>query len=164
MALGFGTGCASTGKSVVREPMNVKFGQFKSATVEVSSTMEKPPEKLNEFMAQLESRIIAKLREEKSFERIYPAAATDSPSELRLVLMITGVRDIDNFNRVMWGAFAGQANTRAKFEVRKKETDQLLGSVDIEGKSSGGSVFAGTTTQAVDRVADEVVRIVREHM
>jgi len=160
----FGTGCASSGTSIVREPMNVKLGQYKSVTVEVSSAMEKPPEKLSEFMAQLESRIIAKLRDNKTFEKIYPAAATDSPSELRLLLRITGVRDIDNFNRVMWGAFAGQANTRARFEVREKQTDKLLGAVDIEGKSSGGSVFAGTTPESVDRVADEVVRAVQDNL
>jgi hypothetical protein len=40
----------------------------------------------------------------------------------------------------------------------------LLGSGEIEGKSSGGSVFAGTTTEAVDRVADEVVRLVHENI
>jgi hypothetical protein len=156
-------GCASTGESRTIQPLSVKLGQFKTAYVQVTSAMPKPPAKLDEFMVQLESRIIAKLRTEKTFANIY-SAADASPSELQIAVKITSVRDIDNLNRMMWGAFAGQANTRATVELRDRASGGLLGSVQVKGKSSGGSILAGTTAQAVDRVADEVVRLIRANM
>jgi hypothetical protein len=162
--LPFTTGCASSGKYSMRQPLSVKLALFKSAIIEVKSSLPKNPEKLDEFKVQLESRIIAKLRERKAFEKIYPAAANDQPSELHILVIITAVRDIDNYTRVMWGAFAGQANTQVTVELREKASGKLLGSAEIEGKSSGGSVFAGTTTEAVDRVADQVIQLVTENL
>ena len=160
----FVTGCESTGKSNLREPLTTKLSQFKSATVEVKSTVAKPPKRLDEFMAQLESRIIARLRSTNAFARIYPAAAIDSPSEIKILVTITKVRDIDNTDRIMWGAFAGQANSQATVELLEQPSGKLLGIGDIEGKSSGGSVIAGTTPEAVDRVADQVVRLIIENL
>jgi hypothetical protein len=156
------TGCASTGKSTMSQPLSVKLSKFKSATVEVKSTISKAPEKLDEFLVQLESRIIAKLRERKAFEKIYSQAETDSISDLRITVIITKMRDIDNFDRVMWGAFAGQAKTQAFVEFKEQTTGRLIGSGEIEGKSSNGTVLSGTTTEAVDRVADEVVNLVEQ--
>ncbi len=156
----FAAGCASTGNSTMSQPLSVKLSQFKSATVEVKSTIPKAPEKLDEFMEQLQSRIIVKLREQKAFEKIYSQAETDSHSDLRITVIITKIRDIDNFDRVMWGAFAGQAKTDATVEFTEQTTGKLIGSGEIEGKSSNGSVLAGTTPEAVDRVADEVVNLV----
>jgi uncharacterized protein DUF4410 len=158
------TGCASTGKSTMRQPFSVKLGQFKSATVEVKSEVPTAPERMDEFMVQLESRIIAKLRARKAFEKIYPHSASDSQSDLQILLIITRVRNVDNMDRLMWGAIAGQAKTQATVEVWEHATGNLLGAGDIEGKSSGGSVFAGTTPEAVDRVADEVVRLIAENL
>src|SRR2546430_13528433 len=42
-------------------------------------------------------------------------------------------------------------------------SDVCSSDLEVEGKSSGGTVFAGTTPESVDRVADEVVRIIREN-
>jgi len=160
----FVTGCQSTGKSNLREPLAVKLRQFKSTTVEVKSTVPKPPKRLDEFMAQLESRIIGRLRSTNAFAQIYPAAAIDSPSQLKILVTITKVRDIDNMTRLMWGAMAGQANTQATVELREQPSGKLLAIGDIEGKSSGGSIIAGTTPEAVDRVADQVVRLITENL
>jgi hypothetical protein len=160
----FATGCASTGNSTINQPFTAKLNQFKSATVEVKSTVANPPEKLDEFLEQLQIRTIVKLREAKAFEKIYSQAETDSHSDLRITVIITNVRDVDNFNRVMWGAFAGQAKTEATIEFNEQATGKLIGSGKIEGKSSNGTIFSGTTPEAVDRVADEVVKIVEENL
>lgn len=150
-------GCASTSTSTVRQPFTSKLGQFKSAAVEVKSTVAKPPAKLDEFMVQLESRIIAKLRSQNAFEKIF-SASSDAPSELQITVTLTQIRDVNTFNRVMWGAMAGTAKSEALLEIRERSTGKLIGANNILGKSSGGSVFAGTTAEAVERVADEVVR------
>src|SRR5690348_6698656 len=117
----FAAGCASTGQSKLSQPVAVKLSQFKTATVSVKSAVTKPPERMDEFMAQLESRIIAKLREQRAFEKVYPAAA-DSIGDLQIIITITSIRDINNFNRVMWGAFAGQASTRTKVELKEQSS------------------------------------------
>lgn len=160
----FVTGCASTGSSTINQPVSVKLSHFKSATVEVKSSMTNTPERLDEFMVQLENRIIAKLRARRAFEKIYSQAETDSHSDLQIILILTKVRDVDNFDRVMWGALAGQAKTEATLELREQATGNLIGSGKIEGKSSNGTVFSGTTTEAVDRVADQVVNLVEQNL
>jgi Domain of unknown function (DUF4410) len=148
----------------ISQPVAVKLSQFKSATVEVKSVMSETPEKLNEFMEQLRSRVIVKLRERRAFEKIYSQAETDSHSDLRITVIITRIRDIDNFDRVMWGAMAGRAKTEATVELTEQASGKLIGSGKIEGKSSNGSVLSGTTPQAVDRVADEVVNLVEKNL
>ena len=160
----FATGCASTANSTMNQPISVKLSQFKSATVEVKSGMSKTSERLDEFLEQLEGRIIVKLREQKAFEKIYSQAETDSRSDLHITVIITKMRDVDNYDRVMWGALAGQAKTEATVELREQTTGKLIGSGQIEGKSSNGTVLSGTTPQAVDRVADEVVKIVDQNL
>jgi hypothetical protein len=148
----------------MQQPLSVKLGQFRSATVEVKSALSKTPDRLDDFMVQLESRIIAKLRARRTFEKTNANAAKDSTEELEIQVIITSIRDVDNFDRVMWGAFAGQAKSKATITFTERASGKLIGSGEIEGKSSGGSVFAGTTVEAVDRVADEVVRLVVENL
>ena len=157
-------GCASTGNSTIDQPFSVKLGQYKSAKVEVKSTAANRPEKIDEFLEQLESRIIVKLRDMQTFEKIYSNADTDSHAELHIVVTITKIRDIDNYDRVMFGALAGQAKTTAMVEIKDEATGRLIGSGQIEGKSSNGTVLSGTTPQAVDRVADEVTNIIRKNL
>ena len=115
-------------------------------------------------MVQLENRIMADLRIQNVFQKVYSHAADpENDAQLGIRVTVASVRDVDNTDRLMWGAFAGQANTKALLEVREKATDKLLGSAQVEGISSGGSVMAGTTGEAVDRVADEVVMIILEN-
>ncbi|HEU6447891.1 MAG TPA: DUF4410 domain-containing protein [Verrucomicrobiae bacterium] len=159
----FDAGCASTGNVTMSQPLSMKLSQFKSATVEVKSSMSKAPNRLDEFMVQLESRIIAKLRAQKTFEKIYSQAETDSHADLRVTVTITRIRDLDNFDRLMWGALAGQAKTEATVELREQATGKLIGAGRIEGKSSNGTVLSGTTPEAVDRVADEVVNLIKKN-
>jgi hypothetical protein len=144
--------------------VGVKLGQFKSARVEVKATVSSQPEKLDEFLVQLESRVIAKLRVSNAFEKIFSQAETDSPAELRISVIITKIRDVDGFDRFMWGAIAGQAKTEATIELTDLATGKIIGAGQIEGKSSNGSVLAGTTPQAVDRVADEVINLVMKNL
>ena len=162
--LAFASGCASTGKTTVREPITIKLGQFNSARVEVGTSLTNASPRLHEFMVQLESRIIAKLRDAHAFQKIYSAADSDSAADLAIVVTIIRVRDLENMDRLMWGAFAGQAKSRATVEVSKLSSGQRLGGCEIEGKSSGGWVGAGTTPEAVDRVADEVVRFIADSL
>jgi hypothetical protein len=123
-----------------------------------------PTDNQAELLEQLQIRIIVKLRAAKAFEKMYSQAETDSHSDLRIAVTITKIRDVDNFNRFMWGAMAGQARTEATVEFTEQTTGKLIGSGRIEGKSSNGTVFSGTTSEAVERVADEVVKLVLQHL
>ncbi len=109
-------------------------------------------------MVQLEIQIISKLRAQNAFEKIFSHAVSDQLSDLQIVVILVEMRDVDNFDRVMWGAMAGRAKTQARLEIRDRHKDKIVGISTIQGKSSGGSVFAGTTLESVDRVAEEVVR------
>jgi hypothetical protein len=165
MVLSLATGCASSGSFTMNQPVSVKLSHFKSATVAVKSGLNGAPERLDEYMEQLESRIVVKLREQALFGKIYSHAETDSHADLGITVTITKIRDINDYDRVMWGALAGQATTHAKVDITDLATGKLIGSGEIVGKSSdNGTVFSGTTPQAVDRVADAVVDLVKSNL
>ncbi len=158
------SGCASDSRHTITQPFSAKLADFKRAKVEVKSIVEKPPERFGEFLVQLESRIIAELRARSFFEKAYSHTVDSAqPSDVHIRITITGIRDVSNYDRVMWGAFAGQANIQAQVDIVENTSQKLIGGGSIEAKSSGGSVFAGTTFQAVDKTADEVIRFLLEN-
>lgn len=56
----------------------------------------------------------------------------------------------------MFGALAGQARLVADVNVLDARTKETLGQMRAEGKSSGGHVFAGTTSEALDQLASQI--------
>jgi hypothetical protein len=157
-------GCASSGNFTMMQPVSAKLSQYKSVTVEVKSKLTKPAN-LHEFMEQLESRIVVRLRNGHAFGKIYTAADTDSHADLRITVSITKVYDLGIGDRIMWGGMAGQATTHGFVELTDQTTGKLIGSGEIIGRSSdNGTIWSGTTSEAVDRAADAVVDLVEKNM
>jgi hypothetical protein len=95
------------------------------------------------------------------FERVYSAAASaGQPAELALVVTVTKIRRVDAGSRVILGAFAGQGEVIVQVDLVNGHTGALLASAVIEGKTSGGTIFAGTTPQAAERVTEQVIDFV----
>jgi len=105
------------------------------------------------------------MRNKSFFDRIYSAiAASESIPDLKLKVTITELRKVSAGARVMVGAFAGRGKMVVKMEVFDGKSDTKIGEGTAEGLTSGGTVFAGTTPQAVERVAEQVVSFLTSNM
>lgn len=69
---------------------------------------------------------------------------------------VTDASEVDQTTRILLGAFAGQAELHANIKIIDTKSSAVLGEMLAHGKSSGGHVFAGTTTEAIDQIAAQV--------
>jgi hypothetical protein len=154
---GIATGCASTGVTKIQKPPVTRIGGSSSLAVNVSSQVPGA----EDVVAQLESTIVGQLRARQMFERVYSAAASaGQPAELALVVTVTKIRRVDAGSRSLLGALAGQGEVIVQVDLVNGHNSALLASATIEGKTSGGTIFAGTTPQAAERVTEQVVDFV----
>jgi hypothetical protein len=75
---------------------------------------------------------------------------------VQLNATITELSRVGSGTRLLLGALAGQASVKVDVEL-KDTTGKILGKFTASGKSSGGTIFAGTTDQALEEAAKEIV-------
>ena len=154
-------GCASTGSIQIKAPMTAKLTNYKTMLFHVSSQV---PETSQEVL-QLEIITIAKLRDKGLFEKVIAGSTSpDAQADLQLNAEIMKLKKVDAGARVIGGAFAGQAHMIVDVKLTDMKTGKSVGAFQAEGKSSGGSIFAGTTYQSVERVAEKIVEFVQKSM
>ena len=159
ISLLFAAGCSSTGKTqLYKTPSSVLSGD-KVVSVEVLSKVAGS----NKAQEQLEGSIVGKLRQKKLFERVYSrSVSTDNSYDLKINVTIIKLRKVNPDSRFWLGVFAGQGRLEADVEIIDAKTNEALGQAKVKGKTSGGSALAGTTPQAVERVAEQVAEFVAE--
>jgi hypothetical protein len=150
--------CASTGALSPTTPLTSRLSTYRTIVFEVSSQV---PESAQETI-QLESMTVARLREKGIFEKVIAgsAASPDTPADLRLRTRITELNKVGSGARAVLGAFAGQGKIVVAGELIDVKAAQNIGAFTAEGKSSGGTVFAGTTEQAIERAVEQIVEFV----
>lgn len=154
-------GCASTGALHTITPPTVKLANYKTILVSVSSQV---PEATQEVI-QLESMIITKLLEKGLFEKVVAGSASpDASTNLRLNAKIVELKKVGARLRAIFGAFAGRAGIVVNVKLIELETGNTIGAFKSEGKSSGGTVFAGTTPQAIQRAVEQIIAFVQKSM
>lgn len=86
------------------------------------------------------------------------AALPGNPDQADVTLDVTivEVSEVSQGARILFGALAGQAKMVADVDVIDRKTGASLGKMRAEGKSSGGHIFAGTTSEALDQMAVQV--------
>ncbi len=147
-------GCASKGKTVVTLPMSLNTAQYKSLAIEITTD-----EKNDSKIGDLESLVAMKLRNTGMFANVCTVRTSCAvPYDLLLQIRISDLRKVSDFSRIMFGALAGRAKIQIDASIVDPMTAQKLGSFTAEGKSSGGTIFAGTTSQALSKVSDEIVQ------
>lgn len=154
-------GCASKGALITETPMTTKLADYKTMLLHVSSQVPGSSEEV----IQLESMTVAKLREMGLFEKVIAGSASpDVPADLRLNVRIVELREVSSGKRVFLGALAGRARIAVDAELIDLQTGKTIGAFKAEGKSSGGTVFAGTTEQAIERVVEQIVEFVQKRL
>lgn len=148
-------GCATGGVHKASAP-STKLSRNQSICINVSATTSAwSPE-----ASSLKGILIAKLDESGIFRNITTDADT---ADLRLDVLIVRVKRVSGASRVLVGAMAGRAGINTESRLYDVRSNASLASFDAYGRSSGGTVFAGTTAQAIDRVADKICDFLKKN-
>ncbi len=86
--------------------------------------------------------------------------ADGKEDDLLIQYEVTGIKRVSSEMRALFGAFMGRGWIQAHVRLRRGDDGTTLGEADIEGFSSGGTAFAGTTGQAIDKAADAMADFV----
>ena len=158
VVLGLLAGCASSGELKSTTAMTTHLGTYQTLLLEVSSGV---PDSAQET-TQLETLTVTQLRSKGVFQKVIAgsAASGDTPTDIRLRAKITELTKVGSTSRIMLGALAGRGKVVVASELVDARSGQSLGSFIAEGQSSGGSAFAGTTEQAIERAAEQIVEFV----
>lgn len=162
IALAVLAGCVSTGKLELAKPAERgSLTQYKVLMVEVTDQTGSAGQASGQAAVQLENAIITQLRDGKSFEKVYSKEALgDNFADLLLHVTITSVRRVGSAARWGFGALAGRGKVFVNMDLTDPKSGDQLSEATAVGKTSGGTVFAGTTPQATKRVAEQVVKFV----
>jgi len=154
-------GCASRGTTTTTTPMTLKLSTYKTMLFNISSQVPESSEEIT----QLETMTIAKLREKRLFDKVISGSASpDAQTDLRLNAKIIQLKKVSPGARVMVGAMAGRAGIDVEVELFDLKESKSIGTFIAQGRSSGGTVFAGTTPQAVERAAEQIVEFIQKNM
>jgi uncharacterized lipoprotein YajG len=160
VAVGILAGCASTGELRSITPVASRLSTYRAPVVDVSSAV---PEASQET-TQLETMAVTQLRSRGVYEKVMAgSAAGDAAADLRLRARITELNRVGTGSRLLLGALAGRAKVVVAAELVDARSGQRVGSFTAEGQSSGGTAFAGTTEQAIERAVEQIVEFVVRH-
>lgn len=151
-------GCASTSSTVASEPMETKLGKYKTLIINTTAAVEQADTET----AQLEGVLSAKLKRTGLFQNVH--TDTTRKDGVMLNAKIVNLKKVSPTKRLMLGAFAGRGTMAVDVELVDAKTGKKLGSFLSEGKTSGGTAFAGTTEQAIEKVAEEIATFVKTNM
>lgn len=159
MALaGLLSGCTtSSGVRHVDTPFKLDAASSKIAVKLESPRFKMEPALLNELLGAT----IAALRETRKFSRVSALEhSVDAAPDLILEIELTSAREVTNAVRGFLGIFAGTGSLVADVRVVSASTKAVIGKATIAAKTSGGSSFAGTNSEAVDQFAEQVVEFI----
>ncbi|MCL4537286.1 MAG: DUF4410 domain-containing protein [Nitrospirae bacterium] len=147
-ALGF-YGCASTSTVNTTIVPTVPLDSFKTVSINVQTKVEDSEKEMQAFKGIL----ISELTKKNKWEVITGNA---SQGQLGLTATITNLNKVGGASRILMGALAGRASVEVEV-VLKDSKGNVISQFSVNGKSSGGTIFAGTTDQALEKAAEQIV-------
>lgn len=151
----FLTGCAA--QTTIRPAKEIKIGNAKTIAVKVATGL---PDCQREI-TQIRERLMEKLKNSGLFEEIY---TEDTNSDLILRVDIEEMVKVTKANRFWYGALAGRGKVAGRITIIEGGSGKTLGQAYIESITSGGSVFAGTTEEAIENFTEKVMSFIEENM
>jgi len=144
----FLSACAASGSIQTLSRDVPTVDSTKSGAVEVTTSLPNKSETVAAFRAAVAAQIINK--------RVFKSVANGDSSDYMLRINLTEVSEVTQAARILLGALAGQAEITAHCVVVERG-GKVIGSMVAKGTSSGGHVFAGTTQEAIDMAATQIV-------
>ncbi|MDI1471037.1 hypothetical protein QI155_00600 [Thermodesulfovibrio sp. 1176] len=153
----FISGCAA--KSIIQTEKDFKLRNYKTVSVNVGSFLPSCDEECDKEIKNIETLLIEKIKKTALFEIV--SVEIQNP-ELTINIRITELRIVSAKDRFLHGALAGRAKVAGTIELFDHINNENLGKFIVEGISSGGTVFAGTTKQAVEKFIEQIINFIYE--
>lgn len=154
LSLLFIAGCA--GQTAIKPEGEFKIKNIKTASVKVKTLLPDCKEEIE----KIEKTLIEKLKEANIFNEILDNTKN---TDLIIEVDIEELAKVTKSDRFWYGAMAGRAKVAGKVKLIEGFSGKVLGSFYIESLSSGGTVFAGTTEQAIDNFVKQIVSYIQEN-
>jgi len=147
-------GCASSG--VVKNaspistgmPVSLDFILVETSSSVVDSEAER---------SLLNDQIVTGLRETQLFDNVSGNSAdTGSGNGMKVSLDIKKIKKVSDTARIWVGALAGRSRILVQVTVTDSKSGNQIEAFSAEGES-GGTAKSGTTDQAIQRAAEQVV-------
>jgi len=152
--------CACAARGTIKESDPPARSLAAYQTVRVTVTSEEDVGGSNTLVL---AKLATRLRQSGLFSRVISSEASEERTDLELRCRVVDLRKVSQTERALIGALAGRARVGMEVDVVDARTNEKIGGLVAEGKSSGGTAFAGRTAQAAEQLADQVVAYLREH-
>jgi hypothetical protein len=148
-------GCASSGVVKSASPTFASAPVTHDlAVVETSSSVTNA----NAQIKLLNAMIISGLQQSGKFGRVSGnKIETSAASGIKIIADVKEFYGVSDSARMLIGGLAGRARVLIQVTVSDMKSGNQIETFEAEGKSSGGTAFSGTTDQAVERAAEQVV-------
>ncbi|MBI2344077.1 MAG: DUF4410 domain-containing protein [Deltaproteobacteria bacterium] len=155
------SGCASSGRVVSASPMHVTSKQYPTVAVSVTASEEKYAREAE----HLAEALVIHLKRAQLFREVFLSHDANAKSSALLLQGNIGqVRRVSKTARILFGGLAGRSKIVITVQLTDARTRGSVGEFHVEGKSSGGTIFAGTTDQAAEKVVAEIVSLLRHQL
>ncbi|MCS7215237.1 MAG: hypothetical protein RMI30_07120 [Thermodesulfovibrio sp.] len=149
------SGCA--GQTIIKTEVEFKIKENKTAQVVVETQIPGTDKELE----QTETVLIEKLKSANIFSSI---VGKNQNADFLLKINIEELVRVSKSDRFWLGALAGRAKIAGKVTLVENFSGRSIGSFYIESTSSGGTIFAGTTEDAINKFADDIVKYLLEQV
>lgn len=148
-------GCASFGQVRDASPITAQK-PFDLDLIWVKTSSALPATEAETRM--LGDAIVSALRDTQLFKQVSGnKAELGSGSGITIEAEITRIRKISKNTRLWAGALAGRARIQLHVRIADFNSGKTMETFDADAESSGGSALAGTTDEAIEQAAGEVV-------
>ena len=105
----------------------------------------------------LQALVGAGLQQSGRFSKIVSTASAFPRPEMKVLVVIKDLKKVSDSARLLWGDLAGQAGIATEVQVDDLIDATRITSFQAFGKSSTGWDGAGTTDQALQKAAEQIV-------
>ena len=156
--LALACGCAGT-TMVPIKALDDNLATYNTVVVSVKS---KVAEDVDDQLDDLREETIARISKLKLFDLVtFADGAQANPGHLWIDISITQARKVGGASRFWLGMFAGKASMTTETKFIDAVTGDILGVYKIKGET-GSTGSSGTTSQAVEKTADGIVKVIKE--
>jgi len=141
-------GCASTSSVNSTVAPAAALDSFKTLSINVQTKVEDSDKEAQTFKEILAAEIKKKNK--------WEVVDANPQCQIALSATITNLNKVGGAARIFLGALAGRASVDVDVIV-KDAKGKVISQFSVNGKSSGGTVFAGTTDQALEKAAEQIV-------
>ena len=151
--------CAASNESIVKTPIATSLSLYKNIMVSVTQATATPID--DEERDMLMKEICKGLELTGKFQQVNVSDPSGQKiGELLVEAEVININRVSRAARVLAGGLAGLASVELQVKLVDQKENKLIGETNVTGKSSGGTIFAGTTEDAIKEAAKGAVAFV----